>query len=347
MIIIFFILSITLGFINYLFLKKKFLIDKSINHHDSHKILVNIKNNKVPLSGGLFFLIALSFLILFSDPILFFIFFLTFFVGLLSDVHFITSAKIRIFFQIFIVLALVLYSGIGIRDIRLSSFNYLLNYQLISIIFTVFCILILINGSNFIDGVNTLLCGYIISVLITIIYVSSKNFLILDQIFIEYFILILLVFFIFNFMNKSFLGDSGAYLLSAILGYNLLIFFLKNNQISPYFIVVLLWYPAFENLFSILKRLFLKRKSYLPDNSHLHHTLFVFLSNKIKLKKKKISTITGILINSYNFFIFLLASQNIYSTKFQVIIILLNMIFYLFIYYLLFKNAKKINKYYQ
>ena len=341
MIIIFFILSITLGLINYLFLKNKILIDKSINDHDSHKILVNIKNYKVPLSGGLFFLIALSFLILFSDPILFFIFFLIYFVGLLSDVHFITSAKIRIFFQIFIILALVLYSGIGIRDIRLLSFNYLLNYQFISIIFTVFCILILINGSNFIDGVNTLLCGYIILVLLTIIYVSSKNFLILDQIFIQYFILILLVFFIFNFMNKSFLGDSGAYLISTILGYNLLIFFSKNNQISPYFIVVLLWYPAFENLFSILKRLFLKKKSYLPDNTHLHQYLFVFLLNKIKLAKNKISTITGILINSYNLFIFLLAIQNIYSTKFQVMIILLNMIFYLFIYYHLFKNAKK------
>ena len=102
---------------------------------------------------------------------------------MLSDAHLITSAKIRIFFQIFIILALVLYSGIAIRDIRIASLDYLLNYKLISIIFTVFCILVLINGSNFIDGVNTLLCGYVVLVLLSVIYVSYKNFLILDQIF--------------------------------------------------------------------------------------------------------------------------------------------------------------------
>jgi UDP-N-acetylmuramyl pentapeptide phosphotransferase/UDP-N-acetylglucosamine-1-phosphate transferase len=260
---------------------------------------------------------------------------------MLSDAHFITSAKIRISFQIFIILALVLYSGIEIKDIRIPSLDYLLNYQPISIIFTVFCILVLINGSNFIDGVNTLLCGYIVVVLLSVIYASYKNFLIFDQIFFQYFLLILLVFFIFNSLNKSFLGDSGAYLISALLGYNLLLFFSKNNQISPYFIAVLLWYPAFENLFSIFKRLFFKKKSYLPDNTHLHHRVFILLSNKFNLTKNILSTISGILINFYNFFIFFIASQNIYSTKFQVKIVLFNITFYLFIYYLLFKNAKK------
>jgi hypothetical protein len=172
--------------------------------------------------------------------------------------------------------------------------------------------------------------------------VSFKNFLILDKIFIKYFIIISSVFFIFNFFNKSFLGDSGSYLISTILGLNLLIFFSRNNQISPYFIAVLLWYPTFENFFSILKRFFLKRKTYLPDNTHLHQNLFIFLSNKIKSTKKKLSTITGMLINSYNFFIFLLASQNIYSTTLQVMIIMFNIFFYLFIYYLLLKNIKKL-----
>ena len=339
----FFILLIILLLINYFFFKKKILIDKSINNQDSHKKLVNIRNNKVPLSGGLFVLIGLGFLVLFSDPILFLLFFFIYLVGLLSDAHFITSAKIRIFFQIFTILALVLYSGNSIRDIRVTSFNYLLNYQLISIMFTVFCILILINGSNFIDGVNTLLCGYILLVLLFIVYVSFKNFLILDKIFVGNYILILLVFFISNFFNKSFFGDSGAYLTSAFLGFILLLFFSKNNQISPYFIAVLLWYPAFENLFSIFKRLFFKRKSYLPDNTHLHHNIFIFLSNKTNLTKNKLSTITGIIINFYNFFIFLLASQNIYSTQFQVNIILLNIVFYLCIYYSLIKNIKKNN----
>jgi UDP-N-acetylmuramyl pentapeptide phosphotransferase/UDP-N-acetylglucosamine-1-phosphate transferase len=341
MAVIFFILLLILFLINFFFIRNAILIDKSVNLQDSHKKFVNSKNSNVPLSGGFFFLISLSFLISFFDPILIILFFLIYIIGLLSDIHFLNSAKIRIILQFFVILILVLYSGVNITDIRIISFNYFLNYKLISIFFTIFCILILINGSNFIDGVNTLLSGYILLVSIILTYVSYKNNLSFNQVIFQYFILILVVFFIFNFFNKSFLGDSGAYLVSSFLGFNLILFFLNNNQVSPYFIVVLLWYPAFENLFSIFKRLFFKKKSYLPDNTHLHHRVFIFLSNKFSLTKNILSTISGILINFYNFFIFFIASQNIHSTKFQVKIILFNITFYLFIYYLLFKNAKK------
>jgi len=341
MAVIFFILLLILFLINFFFIRNAILIDKSVNLQDSHKKFVNSKNSNVPLSGGFFFLISLSFLISFFDPILIILFFLIYIIGLLSDIHFLNSAKIRIILQFFVILILVLYSGVNITDIRIISFNYFLNYKLISIFFTIFCILILINGSNFIDGVNTLLSGYILLVSIILTYVSYKNNLSFNQVIFQYFILILVVFFIFNFFNKSFLGDSGAYLVSSFLGFNLILFFLNNNQVSPYFIVVLLWYPAFENLFSIFKRLFFKKKSYLPDNSHLHHKVFSFLSKKINLKRNQLNTAAGLLINILNFPCLLLAMQNIYSTQLQLQIILFNVIFYLVIYYFLSRNIRK------
>ena len=46
-------------------------------------------------------------------------------------------------------------------------------------------------------------------------------------------------------------------------------FNLKPN-LSPYFFAVLLWYPAYENLFSILRRLKRKQTISKPDNLHLH-----------------------------------------------------------------------------
>jgi UDP-N-acetylmuramyl pentapeptide phosphotransferase/UDP-N-acetylglucosamine-1-phosphate transferase len=340
MVVVFFLLLLIFFLINFFFIRNKILIDKSANFKDSHKKFVNMKNKNVPLSGGFFFLFCLSFLINFFDPILILIFFIIYFVGLFADIRLINSAKIRIIFQFFIILTLVLYSGVNINDIRITSFNYFLNYKLISILFTIFCILILINGSNFIDGVNTLLSGYILLVLLILMYVSYKNNLSFNEIIFQYFTLALLVFFIFNFLNKSFLGDSGAYLVSGFLGYNLILFFLKNDQISPYFIVVLLWYPAFENLFSILKRLFFKRKSYLPDNSHLHHKAFSFLYERTHLKKNQLSTLVGLLINIFNFLFFLFAAQNIYSTEFQLKIILISILFYLIIYYILSKNIR-------
>jgi UDP-N-acetylmuramyl pentapeptide phosphotransferase/UDP-N-acetylglucosamine-1-phosphate transferase len=335
---VFLVLTIILFLINFFFKKKNFFIDKSTGLHDSHKKFINIKNNTIPLSGGFFFLI---FLIFVSDPVLILLFTAIFIIGFLSDFHFVTSVKIRIVSQFFIILFLVIYSENTINDIRIPIFNFLLDYQMVSIIFTTFCILILINGSNFIDGVNTLLCGYIIIVLTILMYVSNHYSLIFDKIFFQYFLLFLGVFFIFNFFNKSFLGDSGAYLIGCYLGFSLVLFFQKNHQISPYFIVVLLWYPAFENLFSIVKRLLLNKKSYLPDSTHLHHKIFLFLSKKIDLNKGQLSTFTGLLINLYNFFIFFIAAQDITNTKMQVKIIFFNIIFYLISYYFLFKKVDK------
>ena len=58
-------------------------------------------------------------------------------------------------------------------------------------------------------------------------------------------------------------------------------------------------------------------------------------------KKNHLSTATGLLINFYNFLVFVVASQDIFSTKFQFKIILFNIVFYLVIYYYLSKNIKR------
>ena len=53
---------------------------------------------------------------------------------------------------------------------------------------------------------------------------------------------------------------------------------LNNNNyfISPYFIALLLWYPAFENLFSIIRKRIVKKDPLKPDNLHFHQLLFNF-----------------------------------------------------------------------
>ena len=57
----------------------------------------------------------------------------------------------------------------------------LLEYSTFNIIFTSFCLLILINGSNFVDGLNGLLLTYLISVIFVLFklklnYYSPKYF---------------------------------------------------------------------------------------------------------------------------------------------------------------------------
>ena len=57
------------------------------------------------------------------------------------------------------------------------------------------------------------------------------------------------------FFNKLYLGDSGSYLLGLLFAIYLIDTYQINDSMSSLFIISLLWYPAFENLFSILRKI--------------------------------------------------------------------------------------------
>ena len=144
----------------------------------------------------------------------------------------------------------------------------------------------LINGSNFLDGVNTLVCGYYILIILVILYLGHYdkiNYNFEDFI---YLLVSLIVIILFNFFSKTYLGDSGSFLLSFIIGYQLINLYNTNlydlKYISPVFILLLLWYPALENLFSIIRKYFNNKNPSQPDNLHLHHLLFCYLNQKLK-----------------------------------------------------------------
>ena len=110
-----------------------------------------------------------------------------------------------------------------------------------NILFTSLCIIVLLNGSNFIDGVNTNLIGYFLIVL----FIISKFNYYFD---VNYLIIIFVVFYIYNFLGKCFLGDNGVYITSILISY-IVIDIINLNSINPILAINLLWYPAFENLF--------------------------------------------------------------------------------------------------
>ena len=97
-----------------------------------------------------------------------------------------------------------------------------------------------------------------------------------------YFILILFFILILNLLNKLFLGDGGAYSLSFLIGFILIKIYNNNQTISPYFIILLLWYPCFENLFSIIRKIF-KKIPLDPDTDHIHQQLFLLLKKSFNL----------------------------------------------------------------
>ncbi len=318
--------------INYILVKYDFLIDRKFFPHKSF-----VSQNSVPISGGLIFILSTLLFLEFETNITYIIF-LIFFVGILSDLNILKSPHIRIILQIFIILVLTFLSKNFISSIRIPLFDHLLTYTFFKYFFVVFCLLILINGSNFIDGVNTLLIGYFLSILLIVSILIYKYNLDFDTQNLNIILIVLLVIYAFNFFEKFFCGDGGSYTISLIVGYFLIKLSNLDLIISPYFIACLLWYPAYECLFSMIRKKVKKKEVTGPDNDHLHQLLFIFFTKKMKLKRWIISSVTGILINTYNLIIFFIAYMNVSQTKILILIIIFNIFLYNFIYILLRKK---------
>jgi len=268
--------------------------------------------------------------------------FIIFLSGLLSDLNILHAPLFRIFFQtIVVIIYLVLFDNF-ITSIRINFFDNLLNIFIIKLIFSVFCILILINGTNFMDGVNTLVVGYFILALSNILYLSEINDLKLDHFLVTICILVLFLIYLFNFFGLMFLGDSGSYLISFIAGVTMINFSNNNDLVSPYYIAAILWYPAYENLFSIIRKLIFKKSPSNPDNEHLHQLIYIFLKKNIKKNNFFSNSLTGILICIYNLIYFNLIFNYFCNTKILVFSILFNVTLYNITFIFLNKFQKKL-----
>ena len=137
-----------------------------------------------------------------------------------------------------------------------------------------------------------------------------------------------------NFANQLFLGDNGAYSLSFIVGCLLIKIYNFDNNISPFFIILLLWYPCFENLFSILRKLILKKNPLNPDNSHLHHHIFLFIKSKFKIKSLWANNISSLIINLFNLIVLYSGSVNLQYKPADTADIFFNYFVYFYLFFL-------------
>ena len=267
--------------------------------------------------------------------------FFIFLIGLLSDLDILHSPFFRIIFQIIVIVAYLFLFDNFVSSTRLVFFDNLINIFFIKLFFTSFCILVLINGTNFIDGVNTLVVGYFILVASNVLYLTEVNNLNSDILLVSTCLTCLAVIYIFNFFGKIYLGDGGAYLISFVIGVILIKFSNDNYLVSPYYIVALLWYPAYENLFSIIRKKISKKSPSVPDNKHLHQLIYLYLDKSFNINKNFSNTLSGILICLYNLFYFLAIFDNFNHTETLVYSIIFNVLFYNLLYFLLKKKLFK------
>ena len=327
--------------LNFVFTKFNILIDQT--SISNHKSFIN-GHKTIPLSGGLVFYLMLIFFLPENYKYLNILIFFIFLIGLLSDLNILHSPTFRIIFQITIITIYLLLFDNFVSSVRIDFFDNLLNIFLVKLFFTLFCILVLINGTNFIDGVNTLVIGYFILVFSNILYLSNLHNFDLDISLVSICLISLLAIYIFNFFGKMFLGDGGAYLISFVAGVIMIKFSNDNFLVSPYYIMALLWYPAYENLFSIIRKKILNKPPSSPDNEHLHQLIFLYLYKSFKIEKNLSNLLSGIIICLYNLLFFFIIFDWYFFTATLVYSVLLNVFIYNLLYFFLKTRLIKNNQ---
>ena len=326
-----FLLTVLIIFLNKYLVNLNFLVNETGDRHQKFA-----SNKVIPLTGGVF--LFLSFLYFINDEVLSFILFsfLIFILGTFSDLKDIKSASLRFIMQISIVLTFVVFNDLQLFNTKIYLLDKLLSNNSFNYIFVSFCILIVINGSNFFDGLNTLNIGYYLLVSLIIFYLKQNQIISVNEIFIEYLLIVLLILFFLNLINKIYLGDAGSYLLGFTFAVYLIKLYIDNQHLSPFFIIVLLWYPSYETLFSIIRKNIMNKSPMDPDSNHLHQQIFHLIKRKLKLSKLYSNLLAANLINLYNLVIFVISLNFLSNSQIQVLLILLNITLYTLIYFKLF-----------
>ena len=211
-------------------------------------------------------------------------------IGLVEDLKQNLSSILRLFSIIFIVLiALTIMSFLIPFKLGLfASMNEPLRIIFIYV-FTILMIAGFINAGNIADGANGLLSLSYLAFFycLNVIDPSIPHLSIIVS---------LVIFMIFNIgTGKIFLGDFGAYFLSALVAFSSLKIY-QEHDISVFFFATILIYPCFELTRSLIFRFINKASVMSADNNHLHNKVnHYFLSTG--LNPHQANSMTGVFLS--------------------------------------------------
>lgn len=166
--------------------------------------------------------------------------------------------------------------GAMIHRTGIPVFDDLLSFWPVALLFTMFAVAGMAHAANIIDGFNGLSAGVLLLCLLALGYVAFK----VGDLAVFHICLAAggatLGFLIWNYpAGLVFLGDGGAYLIGTIVAECAVLLVARNPQVSPWFPVLVLAYPIIETLFTIYRRMFVRRQiPDKPDALHLHSLVY-------------------------------------------------------------------------
>ena len=241
-------------------------------------------------------------------------------VGLIDDkFHLNTGGKLSL--QIIPIFYLIVFENLTLSHI--GAYNYfILEMGSFTLPFTLLCVLFLTNAFNYFDGMDGTLSFTAISVLVILYFlVPDQNF----RLFLIMILIPIIIFLCFNFsflrLPKLFLGDSGSLLLGFIISF-ILIYLANQKFIHP---ILLAWSVAifvYEFLSINIIRLKNKQNPFKAGTDHLHHRLF---------EKTKSIFLTNFLITSFNITLFVIGYLSFLFINELVSLILFVLFFMIFL----------------
>ena len=262
--------------------------------------------------------------------------------GVFEDITQAVSPKLRLLGAMLSGVFFLLAFEFSISKIEILPIDLLLSNKTLSMIFTLLCIVYLIQAFNIIDGLNGLSLTTAILNFIAISVIAFKIDDLSTSYFSIYLIFVLSGVLVLNFpFGKIFLGDCGAYLIGLYVAIIIIIFAEKNTAVSSFVVVQILIYPSYELLRSFVRRLLSGKKNILkPDKKHLHSLLHTYNLKCFKLNSLKSNIVSSsqiICIQLFNLFYVI----NFYENKKIIIIGIFIFIILYEIFYNIINNKIK------
>ncbi len=166
--------------------------------------------------------------------------------------------------------------GAWIMRSGIPGVDYILAVPVIYIALTCIAVSGVANAYNIIDGYNGLASVVAIIVLLGITYVAKQVGDAQISMIALAMVGAIAGFLVWNFpRGLIFLGDGGAYLIGFMIAELSVLLVQRNPVVSPWFPLLLSFYPIFETIFSMYRKKIKRRMSPgMPDGLHLHMLIY-------------------------------------------------------------------------
>lgn len=236
-------------------------------------------------------------------------------------------ASTKFFMTLLPVIYLVL-NGYNLNNLGYYEEINVISLGRFSIIFTILCILLLMNAINYIDGIDNILLLITITALIYFILLSDNPNT-------EKILLLMLVPLIINLIFnlaptklnlKIFLGNGGSLFLGFLISI-IMIILAKYDSIHPAKLIWAVWLPIYDFLFINFIRIKNKINPLQGDRNHIQHIFLKYYKND-QLKSSLTLSLLNIVIIALGF------SINVYfSHLMSLLAFILVFFFYMFLRY--------------